>query len=81
MVRYYFDIKIYIREHLELELKSKLKLSNMYMYTLYHICTIYQGDKGQFTFVCFTEVAFKVPIMEGINDMVLYFSLNSCIIS
>ena len=36
MVRYYFDIKIYIREHLELELKSKLKLSNMCMYTLYH---------------------------------------------
>ena len=32
MIRHYFDIKIYIREHLELELKSKLKLklSNMY---------------------------------------------------
>ena len=37
MVRYYFDIKIYIWEHFELELKLKLKLSNMYMYTLYHI--------------------------------------------
>ena len=28
----YFDIKIYIWEHLELELKSKLKLANMYAY-------------------------------------------------
>ena len=36
LIRYYFDIKIYIWEHLELELKSKLKLSNMYTYMLYH---------------------------------------------
>ena len=28
----YFDIEIYIWEHLELELKSKLKLSNMFAY-------------------------------------------------
>ena len=28
----YFDIEIYIWEHLELELKSKLKLSNMFTY-------------------------------------------------
>ena len=43
MVRYYFDIKIYIREHLELELKSKLKLSNMCMYTLYHTPSSLRG--------------------------------------
>ena len=30
--RTYFDIEIYIWEHLELELKSKLKLSNMFAY-------------------------------------------------
>ena len=45
MVRYYFDIKIYIWEHLELELKSKLKLSNMYMHMLYHNCLIELGPE------------------------------------
>ena len=43
MVRYYFDIKIYIWEHVELELKSKLKLSNMYMHTLYHTPSSLRG--------------------------------------
>ena len=43
MVRYYFDIKIYIREHLELELKLKLKLSNMYTYMLYHTPSSLRG--------------------------------------
>ena len=43
MVRYYFDIKIYIWENLELELKLKLKLSNMYTYTLYHTPSSLRG--------------------------------------
>ena len=40
LIRYYFDTKIYMWEHFELELKFKLKLSNMYTYTLYHIIPI-----------------------------------------
>ena len=43
MVRYYFDIKIYIWEHFELELKSisKLKLSNMLYHTLSSLRGLY----------------------------------------
>ena len=43
MIRYYFDIKIYIWEHLELELKSKLKLSNMCMHMLYRTPSSQRG--------------------------------------
>ena len=43
LIRYYFDIKIYIWEHFELELKSKLKLSNMCMHTLYHTPSSLRG--------------------------------------
>ena len=45
MIRHYFDIKIYIWEHLELELRSKLKLklSNMYTHTLYHTPSSLRG--------------------------------------
>ena len=44
MIRHYFDIKIYIWEHLELELKlKKLKLSNMYMHMLYHTPSSLRG--------------------------------------
>ena len=30
--------------------------------------------QGKLTFVCFKEVAIKIPVIEGTNDMVLYFS-------
>ena len=37
MVRYYFDIKIYIWEHFELELKSNLKIIQyVYAYVISH---------------------------------------------
>ena len=38
MVRYYFDIKIYIWEHFELELKSSFKIIQyVYAYVISHI--------------------------------------------
>ena len=38
MVRYYFDIKIYIWEHFELELKSKFKIIQyVYAYVISHM--------------------------------------------
>ena len=65
--------------------KSMVTVSQLHFlkfFIQYIICTAFIRElQGQFTFVQFKEVAFKVPIREGTNEMVLYFSLNSCIIS